>query len=154
MIPPHPLESSAPHILDFYLYFFLFEFPWLLSGIWLAVTTAQTLNGLQSRQVFPLCLFACIYLQTCETCVYVCGHYEGLRCVCVRVSVTYRAIESTYRENLSNSLHSESLCPHGYTLPSSPCSFVPPAQHACPRGALLPACHCVTLILVFKQCWR
>lgn len=32
-----------------------------------------------------LCLFACFYLQNCETCVYVCGHYVGLRCVFVCV---------------------------------------------------------------------
>lgn len=90
----------------------------------------------------PLCLFACFYLQTCETFVYVCGHYVGLRCV--SVSVTYRAIESTYRENLTTLLYPECLCPHGYTLPSSPCFFAPPAQHVCPRGAHLPASNCHT----------
>lgn len=60
------------------------------------------------------------------------------------VSATYRAIESTYRENLSTLLHPKYLCPHGYRLPSSPCLFAPPAQHVCPRSAFLPASNCLS----------
>lgn len=141
MIPSHPLESSSQRILDFV---FLFEFPLLLSGIWLAVTTAQTLNGLQSREVFPpllVCLFLPPNLWKLCMCVVITWDWD----VCVSVSVTDRAIESTYRENLTTLRHPECLCPHGYKLPSSPPRFfAPPAQHVCPSGALLPASNCHT----------
>lgn len=60
-------------------------------------------------------------------------------CVCVCMSVTDRAIESTYRENLTTPLHPECLCPHGYTLPSSPSFFAPPAQHVLSQRCT-PAC--------------
>lgn len=88
----------------------------------------------------PLCLFACFYLQTCETCVYVFGHYVGLRCVCV--SVTDRAIESTYRENLTTLLHPlptrMSLSPwlHAPVLPL----FLYPSCTACLSQRCTPAC--------------
>lgn len=41
--------------------FFFFEFQLLLLGIRLAVTTSQSLNGLQSRKVFPS---ACLPVST------------------------------------------------------------------------------------------
>lgn len=124
-----------------FFFFFLFEFPSLLLGIWLAVTTAQTLNGLQSRKIFfPLlvCLFLLPNLWNVCVCVWSLRGTE--MCVDERL-LTDQAVESTYRENLTTLLRPECLCPHGDTLPSSPCFF---AQHVWPRGALLPASNCHT----------
>lgn len=137
----HDSITSPRIIISTYVRFcFLFEFPLLLSGIWLAVTTAQNLNGLQSRQVSPP--FACLPVSTSKpvklVCMCVVITWDWDVCVCVSVSVTDRAIESTYRENLTTPLHPECLCPHGYTLPSSPCFFCPllhsmfvPEVHTC-----------------------
>lgn len=139
MIPSHPLESSSPRMLDFiYLFIFLFEFPLLLSGIWLAVTTAQTLNGLQSRQVFPPS--ACLPVSTSKPVKLVCMCVVIMWDWDVCVSVTDRAIESTYRENLTTLLHSpKCLCPYGYTLPVLPL-FLCPSCTACLSQRCTPAC--------------
>lgn len=88
---------------------------------------------------------ACLPVSTSKPVklVYVCVCVWSLcgteMCVCVCMSVTDRAIESTYRENLTTPLHPECLCPHGYTLPSSPSFFAPPAQHVLSQRCT-PAC--------------
>lgn len=93
----------------------------------------------------PLCLFACFYLQTCETCVYVCGHYVGLRwrcvCVCARVCecVCYWP---GHRVNLQGKPHHPtprlSLSPwlHASVLPL----FLCPSCTACLSQRCTPAC--------------
>lgn len=69
-------------------------------------------------------------------CVY--GHYVELTCVCLLLN---RAIESTYRENLS-AFYSPSVSVLMVTGFHPPPISLPPAQHVCPRGALLPASNC------------
>lgn len=138
MIPSHPLESSSPHMLDF---FFLFEFPLLLSGIWLAVTTAQTLNGLQSRHVFPpllVCLFLPPNLWNMCVCVWsLCGTEM---CVCLCECVCYWP---GHRVNLQGKPHHTStprmsLSPwlHGPVLPL----FLCPSCTACLSQSCTLAC--------------
>lgn len=89
------------------------------------------MNGLQSRRLSPLCLFACFYLQTvCHLCVCVWSLRGTEMCVCV--SVNDRVIESTYRENLTTLLHASPPT-------TAPVSLPPPAQHVCPQTST-PAC--------------
>lgn len=69
--------------------FFSLRLCWLLLGIRLAVTTAQSLNGLQSRILFSsFCLFACFYyFRTCENCLFACVHNVGMYGgVCVKLT--------------------------------------------------------------------
>lgn len=70
--------------------------------------------------------------KTCETCVYVCGHYVGLRCVCVcvcywpghRVDLQGKSHHpSTPRMSLSPWLHAPVLPP--VSLPLLHSMFVP-----------------------------
>lgn len=131
MIPSHPLESSSTRMLD------IFFFPLLLSGIWLAVTTAQNLNGLPSRQVFPpllVCLFLPPNLWNLCVCVWsLCGT-EMCECVCYLPG---------HRVNLQGKPHHPSiprmsLSPwlHAPVLPL----FLCPYCTACLSQRCTPAC--------------
>lgn len=134
MIPSHPLESSCQRMLDFF-FFFLFEFPSLLLGIWLAVNTAQTLNGLQSSKVF-FPLLVCLFLlpNLWHLCVRVwslCGTETcGWTC-----PLTDRAIEPTYRET-SPPFYSLNICVPRLHTPVLPQFLCP----ACLSQRCYPAC--------------
>lgn len=123
---------------------------WLLLGIRLAVTTAQSLNGLQSRIFFLPS--ACLPVSTTSEPVKIVSLCVSIMWECMEECVckTDWATESTYRENLTTFQHPECHCPYGYKLSASPVSL--PGMfvlegHLCLRQT-------VTLAWGFKQCWR
>lgn len=76
-------------------------------------------------------------------------------CVCVCVCVTDRGPKSQLTGTASPPSRPQmSPRPWPHTPPSSPPLFLdPPAQHVCPRGALLPASDC-HFTWGFQQHWR
>lgn len=124
--------------------FFLFEFPWLLLSNLIGCNHGSDFEWLCSVDKFLPS--ACLPVSTSKTvkpvCVCVCMWplcgTEKCACACLLLN---RALESTYRENLS-AFYTPIVSVPMVTGFHPPRFFAPPAQHVCPRGALLPASNC------------